>query len=805
MRIKFMSCLFSILCLFLIAVAVCGESLPVFVSDDGALALVTDSLHRGLSLVRVKSGEIIFVTSSLNAGYYATISPDNRFVCFKSTERTAAGIIQTPCLFDIAEERAFALWEPSPVCGTPAIAPNGSIAFTAGKDLILLDAGLNVLNIIDLGHHVNLLAFSPAGDQIAFNTAEHQIAIVDLSNGAIQIITDDAQSYWGAKFSPNGDKVLVRSADGGIFCANPQEGQFLAIGKGESPDWEDNDTIAFVKKTIFKNRVVKTEIISAGMGGGENSATIAEGDADAVIGGGKVAHASGGKIKIGAIAKGKALWLDEVDAPDGMGGDSEGAATEGVIILGNTVQITGVPYVHQVYDTPEWFAGSWACGATSAVMALAYYGCFYYWDCWCMSPTSHTSHYGNYIADTYTYNGHTFNIVETDPADEYATGGYGYIVQNNWENTKTHMAEYLSYHGPSSSVDWSPTFAKAQTEINNGYLFVVLNSLTTSGHYCTCIGYYTDQYSLIFNDPYGNKNTPGYPSYDGAGAVYDWPGYNYGNQNLTTVHCFIYARWTVQPTPTPPPAPVQVIVDNADAACTLSGAWTISSNVRGWYGSNYAVSPTGNGALATFYLNIAEAGNYDVSALWTSASDRSTKTPYKVYYQGGSATRTFDQTHWGGRFQLIGNYPFQAGQYRVELSANTGDKRTKYVIADAVRALKTSAVPTPTPTPIPSKMFVNDIAMTSGRSGSNYFANATVWIKSESGADVSGATVTGQWTGAVSGTSTGTTGADGKVTLKSPSKKNGGTFNFCVTGASAVAYIYDPSMNIETCDTITAP
>jgi hypothetical protein len=114
--------------------------------------------------------------------------------------------------------------------------------------------------------------------------------------------------------------------------------------------------------------------------------------------------------------------------------------------------------------------------------------------------------------------------------------------------------------------------------------------------------------------------------------------------------------------------------------------------------------------------------------------------------------------------------------------------------------------PTPTPTPIPGgKVFVNDIAMSWIKSGTKYYAKATVWIKNDTGGDVSGATVTGAWTGAVSGNSSGTTGTDGKVTLQSPGTKTGGVFNFCVTNVVASGYIYDSSMNLETCDTITAP
>jgi glucosylceramidase len=111
-------------------------------------------------------------------------------------------------------------------------------------------------------------------------------------------------------------------------------------------------------------------------------------------------------------------------------------------------------------------------------------------------------------------------------------------------------------------------------------------------------------------------------------------------------------------------------------------------------------------------------------------------------------------------------------------------------------------LPTPTPTPVPEDMYVNDISMGSGGS---YYATATVWIKSASGANVSNATVSGNWTGAVSGTSSGTTGVDGKVTLQSPTKKRGGTFTFTVSNVAASGYRYNSALNIKTANSITVP
>ena len=112
--------------------------------------------------------------------------------------------------------------------------------------------------------------------------------------------------------------------------------------------------------------------------------------------------------------------------------------------------------------------------------------------------------------------------------------------------------------------------------------------------------------------------------------------------------------------------------------------------------------------------------------------------------------------------------------------------------------------PTPTPTPLP-KMFVNDITMAKYKSGTKNYAKATVWIKNVSGGNVSGATVTGQWSGFVSGTSSGTTGTDGKVTLTSPKKAGSGTITFCVTNVVASGYTYDPALNVMTCNSIAVP
>ncbi|MBM4040618.1 MAG: PKD domain-containing protein [Planctomycetes bacterium] len=110
--------------------------------------------------------------------------------------------------------------------------------------------------------------------------------------------------------------------------------------------------------------------------------------------------------------------------------------------------------------------------------------------------------------------------------------------------------------------------------------------------------------------------------------------------------------------------------------------------------------------------------------------------------------------------------------------------------------------------PDPSKVvFVHSIDMSLQTAGSGLIALATVCIVNPSGAPVSGATVAGRWTGPRTSTVAGVTGADGKVTLASMSAKGTFTYTFTVTGVSKAGYVYDPSRNEETSDSIssTAP
>ncbi len=101
-------------------------------------------------------------------------------------------------------------------------------------------------------------------------------------------------------------------------------------------------------------------------------------------------------------------------------------------------------------------------------------------------------------------------------------------------------------------------------------------------------------------------------------------------------------------------------------------------------------------------------------------------------------------------------------------------------------------------------MYVFDITMSPIRTGANRSARAVVTIKDTDGNLVSGATVSGAWSGDYTGSVSGVTGTDGTVSFTSGKvKKADASFTFTVTNVVKSGYDYDPAQNVETSDSIT--
>lgn len=551
--------LFFVFCCLILAQEPQIYRQPVWSYDGGKLLLTQDD-NQGVYYWDKSENNLYQIAQGRGVGYKFNWSYDNTKIAFKMLIQQDDIIVQIPVVFDTTTRIIRHLAPAGNACGVPFFSKDGKISFSVGQNVYVLDANYSLLCEVAIGNYANLCVISPDGNWVAYNNSREQICIFSTKTLKKIQLTRDNHAYFSPIWSPDSSKIMVCTVNGMIKIIDLQNKNAYMLGQGENPCWIDNTKIIYGKREIEQEKVTNCDLYRSSFDGTNiQNMTQSKENFESYV------HYQNGHIAIydenvKSIHIPESSTLDRADLANFSITSKQTLllptakkidiiSQESSLMIPNqifgedraTTVISGVPYMHQVYDTPNWYNGHWACGGTSAMMAIAYYGILPYWDCTVSVPYSHVSHYGRYICEQYTYNGYTFSQMTTDPNGKAAYGGYGFICQNNWENTKSHMAEYFQKHGVSSSVDWSPTWDELKNKVNNNHPMVILTSLTSAGHYILGIGYYNAQHTVVVNDPYGNKNS-GYMNYNGKSVSYDWPGYNNGFSNLNTVHCFIYAK-----------------------------------------------------------------------------------------------------------------------------------------------------------------------------------------------------------------------------------------------------------------------
>lgn len=497
--------------------------------------LLFDLLEQpGLYVADLTTGTTESIALGYGVAYRANWSADSRHVGFKRF----VGLRQVASVYEVINRTLLDLCEPSEQVGIPAFADDGRISFTIGRTLYLVDPQGRVLRTFPLQAYCNQTPLSPDGSMAAFTDQDDQLHVLTVADGRIRRLSADAVGCFAPQWSPDSRTLLAHSIDGRVLLFDLSTGRMTDLGPGLHAIWDkQGERVIFTRITLSnEGRVFRQGLYSMRCDGSEGF-YLTRGDHDyATCSAGQWIFKDGvdGQLRRTTGSPALTTQCDLIDLPAAPLQSERPAASP------SAVSFT-IPYVHQAYDSPDWFNGNSACGAASAVMCLAYYGVLPKWTVTCSRPYPHSSDYGRYICDKYTSNGFTFDIGGQDPDGTIGYGGFGYIIRNNWQNTKEYMAEYARLHGVNSNVDWYPSRAKLQNEIRAKMPFVVLTSLTSSGHYVAAVGYDQEATSVISNDPWGNKNYA-YPSFLGAGAIYDWPGFNNGHAGLEIVHCFIYFR-----------------------------------------------------------------------------------------------------------------------------------------------------------------------------------------------------------------------------------------------------------------------
>jgi len=144
--------------------------------------------------------------------------------------------------------------------------------------------------------------------------------------------------------------------------------------------------------------------------------------------------------------------------------------------------------------------------------------------------------------------------------------------------------------------------------------------------------------------------------------------------------------------PMDPGGDLTIVVDSnnslndSDAQCVVSGNWTASSNVGGYFNTGYWWRSTGSSSdLAEFKAHLDSPKTMVVEAWWPAASDRSSSAPFIIFDGNGNQLDTVyvNQKTNGGQWVTLGTYDFTAGWNSVALSRWTTPGSV--VVADAVR------------------------------------------------------------------------------------------------------------------------
>jgi hypothetical protein len=632
-----------------------------------------------------RNDSLILLISSPGCGRYYTISFDRKSIGYKSINEKG---LQAPALLDIRSGDKTLLHDWCTRAGQVSFAANGAIAYTV-DNILHLTNGLMTTHY-DLGVYANYTCLSPDNTRIVYNDNEDQLWILAFDTGVRTRITPvSGYGYCIPRWSSDSRFILYQRLDSHLYAYDTHTRETHDLPEGCHAQWAtDSRHIIYHVPEVNYHDLVGSDLYMVMCDGSDirqltNTRSRYEMDprfyqADQVIFCAPQAKA----IMTAQVSDNDLVDVQEIVRWD----DAMDMEFHKVDIPAGRDSLD-VPYFNQVYDTPDWFNGHWACAPSTALMAILYFEKLPVWACWCSSPYGHISDYGRYICEHYRYREIDYTWQAQDPSGNWATGGYGYMWSGS-NRPYTHMASYLNDHDLVSWRDDSPTFNEVITELNAGYPYGMCVGLTTAGHLVLAVGQVLNWYTLICNDPYGNKNTPGYPSYDGKYARYDWPGSNNGYENLNTIYWCVGAQGEREPLS-------DTLVDDLQFGSgfylhtelpSSMGYWhdsLIGFNEHLWWTYTTA-SSTQDTCYAQWTPRLSVAGNYEVFANIPAAHANATNAIYQIHYAAGTQSVVVDQSMYNDEWVSLGIYPFESSGGHVYLGDATGIQG-QHIGYDAIR------------------------------------------------------------------------------------------------------------------------
>jgi PKD repeat protein len=254
-----------------------------------------------------------------------------------------------------------------------------------------------------------------------------------------------------------------------------------------------------------------------------------------------------------------------------------------------------------------------------------------------------------------------------------------------------------------------------------------------------------------------------------------------------------------------------VLVASANPPTALAA--TISTTVSA---GTYYLSVDGVGAgdpVTTGYSDYGSVGEYHVKGTYAdtgggsfapvaamTAAPTSGTAPLAVSFDGsGSSDADGTVASWSWNF---GDGSNGSGVTASHTYTNAGTFTAVLTVVDN-QGLTATTSKTITVTAALQAISVRSITVSAASAPGGYQCTAVVSIKNAANGNVSGATVSGNWSGTMSGSASGVTGSSGAATIKSGKSKKRGTCTYTVGNVTATGSTYQPSSNLQNAGSVS--
>ncbi len=617
--------------------------------------------ERGTTLYLTHNGTIKELFSDPGCGVYFTLSLDRSTIGFKDIFNNG---MQAPALLDISTGRVSLLHPPVPQSGQVSFSRAGAIAYSIGKDVFIRSG--STVDQIPIGSYSNIVALSSDAIKIAYTDESGHVVVMN-------VLTRETQEISGSGcmlpiWSPVSEQLCYSSLNGNLFVFDSHNMKTYTLGPGADPAWtNDGSALIAVRKETKDDTLTNSDLYQLSYDGRKITLLTATKNinesAPSLGPGNTVLFTAYNDNTLYSAELNKTStrldYLSEIKLENPIPNETAIESSQNSPLASPRTDVNAapyfeVPYVNQVFDTPEGFGniGESACGPTSAIMVIAYYNLLPPWNNQLEVPKRHVTSWGNYVLEPYHFHGVYFQI-----GNSGAGGGYGYM----WNTSDPYhmMASYYNYHGLEAVEQDAPSLDSVISEVTAGHPYTLCNLLTTAGHIIVLNGVGDKEGTVIANDPYGNANSTPWPNDNGRDVQYDWPGYNNGYQNLNGI------AWGVSVRDTSSPSVSDSIVDDLqfNDGFTLNNASPASMSL--WLDRNqgynnhfwYTYTRRADTCTAEWREPTSlQDGNYEVFAYVPSGTASAAR--YRIFYRGDSATVVLDQNLYKNSWASLGTYPF---------------------------------------------------------------------------------------------------------------------------------------------------